>query len=168
MFLRFVLLMAVNFLRVGLRFLTPSDDDLRIFEKAQGLARKSAFTKISLSKKEIGEIVRDTFLLSFKVLVRRPLKLISPQKLGNPKDPKIITPPGGRILAIADFFCSPKTMELTVKSTIADWHEEYFAALSQGRVWKARFVSMRYYCRFVKIFGLKKLAGVFKAFSKAG
>jgi hypothetical protein len=76
-------------------------------------------------------------------------------------------PPGGRLLGIADFFCSPQTVNLTVLPTVADWRKEVFAALNHQRVWKARWISIRYYFRFIKIFGLDKVLSVIKSFSSA-
>lgn len=80
---------------------------------------------------------------------------------------RIKQPPGNRLLKLADFFCSPKTMRLTVNPLVADWQAEYFEALKQGREWKARWTSVRYYCAFGKTFALDKVFGMLKAVSSA-
>lgn len=45
--------------------------------------------------------------------------------------------PGAQLLAIVDFLFSPTAVEETFKPTVADWHKEYFEALSQKRFLKA-------------------------------
>lgn len=76
-------------------------------------------------------------------------------------------PPGSRLLKVTDFLCSPKTMRLTVNPLVADWRTEYFDALKEGREWKARWISARYYCAFGKALALDKVLGLLKAVSSA-
>ncbi len=65
--------------------------------------------------------------------------------------------PGTNLLTIADFFFSSKTVEQTFKPIVSDWRVEYFEALKQGRIWKARWVSMRYRYSFIMAMSLSKV-----------
>lgn len=69
------------------------------------------------------------------------------------KPSRIVRPPGSRLNALADFFCSPKTMARVVRPILADLQSEYFAALAEGRIWKARWTCVRGYLSFWKALG---------------
>jgi len=51
--------------------------------------------------------------------------------------------PGAKLLWMADFLYSRKSLEEVLKPTMDDMRVEYFDALSQGRTWKARWVRAR-------------------------
>jgi hypothetical protein len=71
-----------------------------------------------------------------------------------------------RHIALIDFLFSRQTVELTFSQTIANWREEYFEALKQGRTKKAHWISFRYRfifaCTFIKAIGLSKVFSLFK------
>jgi hypothetical protein len=79
---------------------------------------------------------------------------------------RLSKPPGTHLLALVDFLFSPKTVELTFKPLVADWRNEYFEALRQGRTLKAHWISVRYRVRFACVFvmssGLSNVFSVFK------
>jgi hypothetical protein len=83
--------------------------------------------------------------------------------LGRPNTIK--RAPGYRILAAAEFLCSPKTIDQVFEPLIADWQQEYFNALNDNRWLKARWISIRYMWKAGLAFGLCKLFAAVRAFS---
>jgi hypothetical protein len=75
--------------------------------------------------------------------------------------------PGTRLLRVADFFCSPKSVELTFKPLIADLQSEYFEALMIKRKWKARWIRVRYVFSFLAAMGISRLFSFIKSFTTA-
>jgi hypothetical protein len=55
----------------------------------------------------------------------------------------ITRPPGARLVAFAECVFSKRTYETVLKPYLAETQEEYFEALSEGRVRKARWVRVR-------------------------
>ena len=78
---------------------------------------------------------------------------------------RLAKPPGFRVLTVAEFFCSPKTIDQVFEPLVSDWQEEYFAALNENRWFKARWVSIRYMWKALLAFGLSKLFAAVRAFS---
>lgn len=76
--------------------------------------------------------------------------------------------PGSNYLLIVDFLFSPKVVEETFKPIVTDWRTEYFEALQQKRVWKARWISVRYNYSFIASIGLCKAFSFIKLFMKVG
>jgi hypothetical protein len=89
------------------------------------------------------------FVRSFKGMTSR-LSVKSRRK-------QVKLPPGHTLLRVLDFFFSPKTVALTFKPLLGDWHLEYFEALKEKRNLKARWISVRYYWAFAKACGLSKI-----------
>ena len=58
-------------------------------------------------------------------------------------------PPGARLWSIAEFIYSKKTYETVFEPSLRDLQDEYYEALAQGRVWKAKWVRIRHYWAFV-------------------
>ena len=58
---------------------------------------------------------------------------------------RVSRPPGTLVLNVADFLVSPKTYERIYVEMVAEMQLEYFAALQQGRRWKARVARGRGY-----------------------
>ena len=76
-------------------------------------------------------------------------------------DSKLTKPPGTKLMKMARFCYSAKTIEEVFEPTYADFYEEYFAALAAGHKWKARWIRVRYYKDFaqaVAMFGVVRLA----------
>ncbi|HSG39540.1 MAG TPA: hypothetical protein VLE27_07860 [Thermoanaerobaculia bacterium] len=71
--------------------------------------------------------------------------------------PKVKRPPGSKLMEVADFFFSSKTVEKVYAPLIADLQLEYIDALSRGRRHKARWVRMRGYWSFWNAVGLQSL-----------
>ena len=63
-------------------------------------------------------------------------------------------PPGASLNALADFFCSPKTMERIVRPIISDMQFEYFKALAEKRKAKAIWIRIRGCWGFWKALGI--------------
>lgn len=76
--------------------------------------------------------------------------------------------PGSRLLLIADFVCSPTSLELTFRPIVRDLRSEYFAALALKRRWKAKWIRVRYLYSFIAAMGLNKLFSLLKEFRSAG
>jgi uncharacterized membrane protein len=75
---------------------------------------------------------------------------------------------GSKLLSIVEFLYSPKTVEETFRQIVADWREEYFEALKQGRSRKARWISIRYIYSFILAMGLNKVYALFKSVRQVG
>lgn len=71
---------------------------------------------------------------------------------------RISRPPGLRLSALADFFCSPKTMERVVLPILSDLQTEYFDALAEGKTVKARWIRVRGYGSFWMALSFYKVA----------
>jgi serine/threonine protein kinase len=75
----------------------------------------------------------------------------------------ILSPPGRKLLSIAEVFFSPKMVTVTFKPLIADWQSEYFEALNKKRgKWHLAMISIRYYWYYAKACGLSTVAKFFK------
>lgn len=66
----------------------------------------------------------------------------------KPRGPRVRRPPGYRILYFADLFFSNKTRRDVLEPTVRDLQDEYAAALSEQRPWKARIALLRGYVAF--------------------
>ncbi len=78
--------------------------------------------------------------------------------LGESKRGRISRPPGSRLNALADFFCSAKTMERVVLPILSDLQTEYFDALAEGKTAKARWICVRGYINFWMALSVYKVA----------
>lgn len=67
---------------------------------------------------------------------------------------RVTRPPGSLLGFLADFFCSPKTMENLVEPILSDMQLEYFGALAAGRNLKAAWIRVRGGWSFFKALGL--------------
>src|SRR5262249_3070085 len=74
-----------------------------------------------------------------------------------PNNADIVRPPGARLLFLADFLFSAKTVDQTFKPLVADWRFEYFEALKGGQKLKARWISIRYLHSFVMAASFSRL-----------
>jgi hypothetical protein len=63
-------------------------------------------------------------------------------------------PPGSHLWKFAEFFCTKKTYDSVFHPLLADFQHEYFEALKDGRVWKARWTRVLYLGAFFKSAGL--------------
>jgi hypothetical protein len=119
--------------------------------------------------REIDSFVSKSILLFLLLLLGIALHYRADFK-ARVNEPTISKAPGTRLLLIVDFLFRPATVELTFKTILADWHSEYFEALSQKRIYKSRWITFRYYlafaCAFVMALGLSKALSVFKQISK--
>ena len=75
--------------------------------------------------------------------------------------------PGTRLLGIVEFLCSTKSVEKVFIPLVADWHKEYFDALTEKRWFKARWISVRYTWSFILAMGLNRLLSFIKSFTSA-
>lgn len=78
-------------------------------------------------------------------------------------DGAVSFPPGYALLYVSEFTFSKKTLQLVVVPVISDMREEYFEALLQNRIWKARWVRVRGTWSFFAAMGLDR-AFVFGSF----
>jgi hypothetical protein len=70
-------------------------------------------------------------------------------------------PPGIKLLEIAEFLFSRKTYENNFLTLVGDWQEEYFRALQESNISKARWINFRYTLAFVSTMWLKSPIGTF-------
>ncbi len=75
--------------------------------------------------------------------------------------------PGGRLFQIFGFAASKKSFEAIYVPIIYDMREEYFEALSENRIWKARWVRIRGTWSFVVAIGLDRAFAFVSFFIKA-
>ncbi|HLL85216.1 MAG TPA: hypothetical protein VK420_21275, partial [Longimicrobium sp.] len=68
--------------------------------------------------------------------------------------PKFHRAPGGRLLGVADFLCSARTMDQVFLPIINDMRVEYADALLEGHTWKARWIHMRGVWAFLSSAGI--------------
>jgi hypothetical protein len=76
--------------------------------------------------------------------------------------------PGTTLLSIVEFLFAPKTVEGTFNPIVADWRNEFFEALKQGRTRKARWISIRYTYSFILAMSLSKVFAFFKSVISVG
>ena len=74
--------------------------------------------------------------------------------------------PGSNLLILVEYFYSPKIVEGVFKQIVADWRGEYFEALQQRRLWKARLVNIRYLFSFVMAMGLSKVLSFIRSIAR--
>lgn len=92
-------------------------------------------TWIALSEEHRKRILRVGFASLFSSSGRSTLSANSRGRL--------IRPPGSFMQSTAEFLCSRKSYEQVAKPTIADMQHEYFEALAQGKLLKARWIHLR-------------------------
>jgi len=67
----------------------------------------------------------------------------------------IMNPPGSKLLRWAELIVGPEKYEQVCVPVIADWHEEYFEALGQGRSRiKMAAIRIRHSWAFIKAVGI--------------
>lgn len=74
--------------------------------------------------------------------------------------PRIKRAAGSRLLAVAEFLYSPKTVERVFRPLVADWRGEQHDSLLARRRWKARWINFRYTVSFLMAMGLSKVFSI--------
>jgi hypothetical protein len=92
--------------------------------------------------------------LSLKEVDDLKSALLSAKKRAERGKRHIVIPPGSKLLTIAEFFYSKKTYTLHFEPIVADMQREYFEALYEKRVWKARWIHIRGCWGFISAMGL--------------
>ena len=139
----------------------PHHGQYRLFgeESGQVCPRKTAAKDSANSEAE--KSARLFFLMILVVI----WALIQAQKQ-PPESGRIILPPGTLLNYLADFFCSPKTVERVVSPIISDLQTEYCKALAERRRLKAFWIRIRGYWSFWRALGLyavlKNLVAIWK------
>lgn len=124
----------------------------------------SPFTRLGLSSTTVPWATLILLTLFGGVIAVITSGLLSQIRLGS----LIGRAPGTAFHSVVDFLYSPKIVRETFEPIIADWRVEYFEALSQKRVWKARWINVRYTHSFLMAMGLSKLFSFYKVFIRAG
>jgi hypothetical protein len=138
------------------------------------LGAMAYFFKIGIQKIDLEEISSraSKAALAIKQAIFRKLRnaLNLREKLKRDKAPrvKIQKAPGTRLLTFVEWLYSPKTVEQVFKPIIADWRTEYYDALNQGRVLKARWISLRHTYGFFKAMFKDKIFSFVRNFISAG
>ncbi len=57
--------------------------------------------------------------------------------------------PFPKVLRVTDFFYSPRVQKEVFEPIASDWQEEYFQALFNKEIWKARWINVRYTYAFL-------------------
>jgi hypothetical protein len=79
----------------------------------------------------------------------------------------ISSAPGSVFISISEFIFSERKHLETIVPLIVDMREEYFEALSQDRIWKARWIRIRGTWSFFKAIGLDRAFAFVSFFVKA-
>jgi hypothetical protein len=90
-----------------------------------------------------------------------------PKRPMLPQTRKIVAPPGCLLANFADFIFSKQKLDTVLLPVISDMCEEYFEALSQNRIWKARWVRVRGTWSFFAAIGLDRAFAFVSFFIKA-
>jgi hypothetical protein len=80
---------------------------------------------------------------------------------------KLAKVPGHNLLQLTDFLFSRKANAQVFVPIVIDMREEYFEALSQNRIWKARWVRIRGTWSFFAAIGLDRAFAFVSFFIKA-
>jgi len=92
------------------------------------------------------DATRNKYPLAVPILMELPdVPILS--ELREERSSRISRPPGSRLLAAAEFCCSPKTYRL-FQSVVVDFQLEYCETLGQGRTRKLWMVRIRGYWSF--------------------
>lgn len=125
--------------------------------------------QISKEEKRIDQLRRMRPVGMFLALFLPAIMIRLPPKSRSAKS-RIERVPGLTMLKIARFLYSKKTYERQFEPLFADLQEEYFEALHQGDIWKARWLRVRYLWAFAKSIGknrlwslIEKIVGSWKA-----
>ena len=89
------------------------------------------------------------FFITFGIVAFLIIGLIVLHQKINDNNSKIFLPFSHKSLKITAFFYSGKTQKEVFVPIVADWDEEYFEALSNKEIWKARWINMRYTYAFI-------------------
>jgi hypothetical protein len=73
------------------------------------------------------------------------------------KDIRVKKSPGAWLFAVAQVLYNHTDVEQVFRPLLADWHAEYFVSLKEGKLWKARWISARYYLSFSQAIGSPRL-----------
>jgi DNA-binding CsgD family transcriptional regulator len=132
--------------------------------KCLNLSRKTVETYRRNTVKKLGGNRHDRKAMSRGEVRRNPwsaleltlLRLVALALLvgHRPKANALFSPPGMGLWRLAEFLCTKKTYDSVFVPLLADFHHEYFEALSRGEKWKARWLRVLYYSAFFKSAGL--------------
>lgn len=87
--------------------------------------------------------------------------------LGVKANSNLVGPPGKILLSMSEIVFTKKFFERVVLHAILDMREEYNEALSQNRIWKARWVRVRGTYSFFAAIGLDRALAFVSFFIKA-
>ena len=104
-------------------------------------------------------------LVGSQLLGIQTLDAVRSRRSGTREKHLIARPPGMTLLLIVDFLYSEKTVELTFRPLLGEWHSEYFKALNGSRLAKARWICVRYYWGFLKAMVLDRILEIIKFFT---
>ncbi|HEU0046100.1 MAG TPA: hypothetical protein VFQ43_00680 [Nitrososphaera sp.] len=117
---------------------------LALFWSAKSFTPLNALLEISMAAMS-GSLIHSIY----DTILPRAWKVVS-----GKSRVRVSSPPGASLRALADFFCSPKTMERVVKPVISDMQKEFCKALAEKKRLKAAWIRIRGYWSFWKALGL--------------
>jgi hypothetical protein len=97
-----------------------------------------------------------------RTIIQSPDKIPFWRELKIFARPRLVRPPGAKLLQLAEFLYSRKTFKDVLEPTILDLQDEHAEALSQGRQWKASWVRVRGTWSFFNAAGLFAVVSVGK------
>jgi hypothetical protein len=102
------------------------------------------------------------FITGYSYIVAVAVGIVTYILALNTLSAKISRPPGARLWAIAEFFCTRKTYRNTFEPLLCDLRIEYHDALIANRKWKARWTRVLYFCAFWKAASLNIVVKLLK------
>ncbi len=135
------------------------------------LLNLSAFSFVSIYSYFQGDLeLEPRMLLSLIPLVLATVIVVLDSQILNSvlvSSKRLPSAPGSKLIGYSEFVFSKRSYEKVFLPIVSDMREEYFEALSQNRIWKARWVRVRGTSSFFAAMGLDRAFAFVSFFVKA-
>jgi hypothetical protein len=111
-------------------------------------------------KHSLKELAKEWVIIEMQMQKLHDLKSKYLQEFEQTVRGSLSAAPGHRLLVVAEFVLTRRSFDRLVLPTIQDMREEYFEALSQNRIWKARWVRVRGTWSFFAALGLDRFFSI--------
>lgn len=137
-------------------FQTEEEDNERLFLSAGSATYQVNVDRGCKTDEETTKLVRRADRIA---RMRRAIERVGELVL---KPRPVVRPPMVRLQAFARFFFSPRTYELVIEPRFSDAMLEYYDALQEAAIWKARWVRVRETIGVVILMAVQALGSVGK------